>query len=486
MSDDEDMQWLYEAVIRYLQGPMYSTPLMGFIDEACVIFDNDEENKLEYTKIHQDFQKLVDTLISDYLSELGVPPQKFAEIMAKSVNMEMNNFVLTSILTVDDFCQFKAMMVKRNMDLTNEVLKSVSIKSGQVASEEKKPAAATPAASGPQEEEEMDEVLAEVLRMSREQFKLESASMSMSEGDQSAEMEMDDELARVMKESMQDATAMILDNERAELEQAIQLSMQLEKEQQRLIAEEAVTRASSSKALPLPRPQAAAPTSGGASQPDASVTQSAQPLNVGADTFAKKSVLPDIAPVPSKNSNAEAAAFPPLAGDAVPVSAADAPNLSNISGYTSKGYSGLEDSPPEDRAALRQAAAAAARAQHQALQQKKERVIAKQRALKESHDPPCEQDVKMRDDYLTKQRNNLIAKKKAQREKELDSFKSTNDEFEQMINRNKGAKASATPQDSDNVESARDQLRQDLARKLKQELMHKSLSRLDGIKPKAV
>lgn len=49
---------------------------------------------------------------------------------------------------------------------------------------------------------------------------------------------MDDELARVMKESMQDATAMILDNERAELEQAIQLSMQLEKEQQRLIAEE--------------------------------------------------------------------------------------------------------------------------------------------------------------------------------------------------------------------------------------------------------
>mmetsp|Transcript_48968 Transcript_48968/g.93583 ORF Transcript_48968/g.93583 Transcript_48968/m.93583 type:complete len:351 (+) Transcript_48968:588-1640(+) len=134
----------------------------------------------------------------------------------------------------------------------------------------------------------------------------------------------------------------------------------------------------------------------------------------------------------------------------------------------------------------RQAAAAAARAQHQALQQKKERVIAKQRALKESHDPPCEQDVKMRDDYLTKQRNNLIAKKKAQREKELDSFKSTNDEFEQMINRNKGAKASATPQDSDNVESARDQLRQDLARKLKQELMHKSLSRLDGIKPKAV
>jgi hypothetical protein len=59
---------------------MYSTPLMGFIDDACLIFDTEEENKLEYTQIHDQFKQLVDTLISDYLLELGVPPEQFAEV----------------------------------------------------------------------------------------------------------------------------------------------------------------------------------------------------------------------------------------------------------------------------------------------------------------------------------------------------------------------------------------------------------------------
>jgi hypothetical protein len=62
------------------QGPMYSTPLMGFIDDACLIFDTEEENKLEYTQTHEDFKQLVDTLISDYLLELGVAPEQFAQV----------------------------------------------------------------------------------------------------------------------------------------------------------------------------------------------------------------------------------------------------------------------------------------------------------------------------------------------------------------------------------------------------------------------
>ena len=44
-SADATASWLYEAVIRYLQGPMYTTPLMGFIDAKCLVFDDDEENK---------------------------------------------------------------------------------------------------------------------------------------------------------------------------------------------------------------------------------------------------------------------------------------------------------------------------------------------------------------------------------------------------------------------------------------------------------
>ena len=35
--------------MRPAQGPLYTVPVMQFVDENCLIFDDEEENKLEYT-----------------------------------------------------------------------------------------------------------------------------------------------------------------------------------------------------------------------------------------------------------------------------------------------------------------------------------------------------------------------------------------------------------------------------------------------------
>ena len=45
---------------------------MSFLDEHCIIFDNEEENKLEYTGIHKEFKKIVEDLIGELIAELGV------------------------------------------------------------------------------------------------------------------------------------------------------------------------------------------------------------------------------------------------------------------------------------------------------------------------------------------------------------------------------------------------------------------------------
>ena len=103
---------------------MYTTPLMGFIDEACVVFDGEEENKFEHTTIHEKFKELVERLLTDFLSEMGISVDQFSEVIQRSKHADLNEFVLTSILTVDDFLQFKSMMVRRNVDLTNEVLEA--------------------------------------------------------------------------------------------------------------------------------------------------------------------------------------------------------------------------------------------------------------------------------------------------------------------------------------------------------------------------
>lgn len=52
---------------------------MSFLDEYCIIFDTEDENKLEYTKIHNDFKNIVEELIGHLLAELGVTQEQFME-----------------------------------------------------------------------------------------------------------------------------------------------------------------------------------------------------------------------------------------------------------------------------------------------------------------------------------------------------------------------------------------------------------------------
>ena len=125
---------------------MYTHPLMSFIDHHCAVFDDEDENKLEYTSIHADFKRLVETLLSEFLVEVGVPPARFVQVVADSAGGELNDFVLNSILTVDDFVQFKAMMLRRNVDLTEEVLE---LHRSRAAAQAAAAAAAAPSSPAP-------------------------------------------------------------------------------------------------------------------------------------------------------------------------------------------------------------------------------------------------------------------------------------------------------------------------------------------------
>mmetsp|Transcript_39653 Transcript_39653/g.48117 ORF Transcript_39653/g.48117 Transcript_39653/m.48117 type:complete len:434 (-) Transcript_39653:366-1667(-) len=431
MAGDEDIEWLYEAIIRFLQGPMYSTPLMGFIDQQCAIFDGEEENRLEYTETHEKFKQLVDTLLSDFLAELGVDQSKFVEAVANCANTELNSFVLASILTVDDFVQFKAMMTKRNIDLTNEVFKAHAEAAAKKEGEAQAPAEEP--AVDPEDAE-----LQEVLRLSKEQFEADQARSSASAP--SAEGDIDEEMAKALKESMQDRKAMDLERERAELEQAIAMSLQLEQEQERLLQEEAKAPVAEPEPAPLPLPKRVVEKI----EKQASAPPPAAP-----------------APAPTPPPAAPAASFNP----AVFVGTASM-RASSGAGYSSA-VSGLPNG--EDRKAIREAAAAAARTQRDLLVNKKDAVVAKQDALKSA--PSGLQNEEGRRQYLAQQREQLIAKKQAEREKELAEYKKENPE--------KAAAASSDP----DADAKRLELRNQLARKLKQELIHKSLVKLDAFKP---
>ena len=44
--------WFFDMIINFLRSPRWKTPVMTFLDDNCIIFDTEDENKLEYTEVH--------------------------------------------------------------------------------------------------------------------------------------------------------------------------------------------------------------------------------------------------------------------------------------------------------------------------------------------------------------------------------------------------------------------------------------------------
>lgn len=98
---------------------------MDFVDEKCIIFDSEEENKFIYTDIHRDFRDHVEALISSNLGELDVSIEKFYESCVKGrQGRDINQAVFERLIAMDDFTTFKRLMVKRNMELQLEALRT--------------------------------------------------------------------------------------------------------------------------------------------------------------------------------------------------------------------------------------------------------------------------------------------------------------------------------------------------------------------------
>ena len=104
---------------------------MGFIDENCVVFDSEEENKFEYSIVHQKFQELVDSLLTNHLGNLNVTPEAFAEACERARYASRHNkAVFEQLMAMEDFLTFKKLMVKRNMELELEAVQMMQQESG--------------------------------------------------------------------------------------------------------------------------------------------------------------------------------------------------------------------------------------------------------------------------------------------------------------------------------------------------------------------
>ena len=53
--------------MEYLTSPIWKITISQFLDDHCLVFDGEEENKIEYIGIHKKFKKMMEGLVDGML-----------------------------------------------------------------------------------------------------------------------------------------------------------------------------------------------------------------------------------------------------------------------------------------------------------------------------------------------------------------------------------------------------------------------------------
>ncbi|KAK6293723.1 cilia- and flagella-associated protein 36 isoform X2 [Coregonus clupeaformis] len=173
----EDSEWVVESIAGYLGSPEWVIPYTDFLENKCTIFDDEDENKLTYTEIHQQYKHLVEKLLETYMQEVGINEQQFLEAcsspFAKSKTLQT---VFQPVLATDDFQMFRSLMVQKNMELQLQALQVIKERNGAL------PECLTDGADVMSELEQQEmKIIQEVLKRSKEDYDLEMARRLQSE-----------------------------------------------------------------------------------------------------------------------------------------------------------------------------------------------------------------------------------------------------------------------------------------------------------------
>lgn len=163
---EDDSEWVVESIVGYLGSPEWVIPVTDFMENKCTVFDDEDENKLSYTEIHQQYKKLVEKLLENYMQEVGINEQQFLDActspFARSKTLQT---VFQPVLATDDFQMFRSLMVQKNMELQLQALRVIKERNGAL------PECLTDGVDVMSELQQQEmQILQEVLKKSKEEY----------------------------------------------------------------------------------------------------------------------------------------------------------------------------------------------------------------------------------------------------------------------------------------------------------------------------
>lgn len=99
--------------------------VQSFLVEHCVGFDAREENKLEWYELHGTLTRRMESLLEAELAKLGVPVADFVARLEASPGSKAASELVETVLAMDDFVRFKAMMLQLKEEVVEVVEEEV-------------------------------------------------------------------------------------------------------------------------------------------------------------------------------------------------------------------------------------------------------------------------------------------------------------------------------------------------------------------------
>ncbi|KAG7202760.1 hypothetical protein KM043_009929 [Ampulex compressa] len=134
MNDKEDCAWVFDSLIGFLQGPIWSAPLLTFIEEKSLIFEADIEDNEEYRKTYQEYKNLVDLLLRCFMEDMGITPEQFEHACTVNKNtkipIQFQQNLFEQIWAANEYEIFKRMMIQKNLELQLQALNMIEQKYG--------------------------------------------------------------------------------------------------------------------------------------------------------------------------------------------------------------------------------------------------------------------------------------------------------------------------------------------------------------------
>ncbi|KAJ8670138.1 hypothetical protein QAD02_001397 [Eretmocerus hayati] len=134
MAETDDSAWVFDSLIGFLQGPIWSAPLLTFIEEKSLIFEPETSDCKEYREVHQEYKNLVDLLLGCYMEDMSISPEQFERAcdLNKStrLSVQFQQSLFEQIWAANEYEVFKRMMVQKNLELQLQALKMIEQKYG--------------------------------------------------------------------------------------------------------------------------------------------------------------------------------------------------------------------------------------------------------------------------------------------------------------------------------------------------------------------